>query len=43
MAGVSSLIEKRLEESGIKGAAMKRRVKSIYGIYRKIVHPEQVL
>ena len=36
LAGVSSLIEKRLEESGIKGAAMKRRVKSIYGIYRKM-------
>ena len=36
LAGVSSLIEKRLEESGIKGATMKRRVKSIYGIYRKM-------
>ena len=36
LAGVSALIEKRLEESGIKGATMKRRVKSIYGIYRKM-------
>ncbi len=36
LANVSSLIEKRLEESGIKGATMKRRVKSIYGIYRKM-------
>ena len=36
LAGVSALIEKRLEESGIHGAAMKRRVKSIYGIYRKM-------
>ena len=36
LAGVSALIEKRLEESGIHGATMKRRVKSIYGIYRKM-------
>ncbi len=36
LAGVSSLIENRLEESGITGATMKRRVKSIYGIYRKM-------
>ena len=36
LANVSILIEKRLEESGIKGATMKRRVKSIYGIYRKM-------
>ena len=36
LASVSALIEKRLEESGIHGAAMKRRVKSIYGIYRKM-------
>ena len=36
LANVSALIEKRLEESGIKGATMKRRVKSIYGIYRKM-------
>ena len=34
--GCPAWIEKRLEESGIKGAAMKRRVKSIYGIYRKM-------
>ena len=37
LAGVSALIEKRLEESGIHGAAMNRRVKSIYGISRKMV------
>ena len=36
LAGVSALIEKRLEESGIHGATMKRRGKSIYGIYRKM-------
>lgn len=36
LASVSALIEKRLEESGIHGATMKRRVKSIYGIYRKM-------
>ena len=37
LAGVSSVIEKRLEESGIEGATIKRRVKSIYGIYRKTI------
>ena len=37
LAGVSSVIEKRLEESGIAGATIKRRVKSIYGIYRKTI------
>ena len=36
LASVSALIEKRLEESDIHGAAMKRRVKSVYGIYRKM-------
>ncbi len=36
LANVSGLIERRLEESGIEGATMKRRVKSIYGIYRKM-------
>ena len=37
LAGVSGVIEKRLEESGIEGATIKRRVKSIYGIYRKTI------
>ena len=37
LAGVSSVIEKRLEESGIEGATIKRRVKSTYGIYRKTI------
>ena len=37
LAGVSSVIEKRLEESGIEGATIKRRVKRIYGIYRKTI------
>ncbi len=37
LAGVSSVIEQRLEESGIEGATIKRRVKSIYGIYRKTI------
>ena len=32
---VSGVIERRLAESGIEGATIKRRVKSIYGIYRK--------
>ncbi len=36
LAGVSALIAQRLEESGITGASMKRRVKSVYGIYRKM-------
>ena len=36
LANVSKLIARRLEESGIEGATMKRRVKSIYGIYRKM-------
>ena len=36
LAGVSALIEKRLVESNIRSATMKRRVKSIYGIYRKM-------
>ena len=36
LASVSTLIEKRLEESEIHGAVMKRRVKSVYGIYRKM-------
>lgn len=36
LASVSGIIEHRLAESGIEGAAMKRRVKSIYGIYRKM-------
>lgn len=36
LANVSGVIERRLEESGIEGATMKRRVKSIYGIYRKM-------
>ena len=36
LASVSGVIEQRLEESGIEGATIKRRVKSIYGIYRKM-------
>ncbi len=36
LTNTSSLIEKRLEESGVHGATMKRRVKSVYGIYRKM-------
>ena len=35
LARVSGVIELRLKESGIEGATIKRRVKSIYGIYRK--------
>ena len=34
---VSGVIERRLVESGIEGATIKRRVKSIYGIYRKTI------
>ena len=34
---VSGVIEQRLMESGIEGATIKRRVKSIYGIYRKTI------
>ena len=37
LARVSSVIELRLKESGIEGATIKRRVKSIYGIYRKTI------
>ena len=37
LAGVSGVIERRLEESGIEGATIKRRVNSIYGIYRKTI------
>ena len=37
LASVSGVIEQRLEESGIEGATIKRRVKSIYGIYRKTI------
>ncbi len=37
LASVSGVIEERLEESGIEGATIKRRVKSIYGIYRKTI------
>ena len=36
LAGISSLIAARLDESGMTNAAMKRRVKSVYGIYRKM-------
>ena len=36
LANVSRVIAQRLEDSGIEGASMKRRVKSIYGIYRKM-------
>ena len=36
LASVSGVIKSRLEESGIEGATIKRRVKSIYGIYRKM-------
>jgi GTP pyrophosphokinase len=36
LTGVSGMIERRLVESGIEGATMKRRIKSIYGIYRKM-------
>ena len=34
---VAGVIERRLVESGIEGATIKRRVKSIYGIYRKTI------
>ncbi len=37
LARVSGVIELRLKESGIEGATIKRRVKSIYGIYRKTI------
>ena len=37
LASVSGVIERRLAESGIEGATIKRRVKSIYGIYRKTI------
>ena len=37
LAKVSGVIERRLVESGIEGATIKRRVKSIYGIYRKTI------
>ena len=37
LASVSGVIKSRLEESGIEGATIKRRVKSIYGIYRKTI------
>ena len=37
LASVSGVIKRRLEESGIEGATIKRRVKSIYGIYRKTI------
>ena len=37
LASVSGVIEQRLEESGIEGATIKRRVKSIYGIYRTTI------
>ena len=37
LARVSGVIERRLIESGIEGATIKRRVKSIYGIYRKTI------
>lgn len=37
LAGVSGVIEQRLKESGIEGATIKRRIKSIYGIYRKTI------
>ena len=37
LASVSGVIKNRLEESGIEGATIKRRVKSIYGIYRKTI------
>ncbi len=35
LVSVSNLVKERLEENGIHDAYMKRRVKSIYGIYRK--------
>ena len=37
LAKVSGVIERRLIESGIESATIKRRVKSIYGIYRKTI------
>ncbi len=37
LADVSGVIEQRLTESGIEGATIKRRVKSVYGIYRKTI------
>lgn len=36
LAEVSAHIAQRMVESGIEGATMKRRVKSVYGIYRKM-------
>ena len=39
---VSASIHERLEENGIHNATIKRRVKSIYGIYRKtIMHQKE--
>ncbi|MFI3169275.1 MAG: bifunctional (p)ppGpp synthetase/guanosine-3',5'-bis(diphosphate) 3'-pyrophosphohydrolase [Faecalibacterium sp.] len=35
LVDVSTKVKERLEENGIHDASMKRRVKSIYGIYRK--------
>ncbi|MGN0707023.1 MAG: RelA/SpoT family protein [Faecalibacterium sp.] len=37
LASVSSVIERHLVANGIEGSTIKRRVKSIYGIYRKTI------
>lgn len=36
MAETSRIIQQRLAENGMENAAMKSRVKSVYGIYRKM-------
>lgn len=36
ISGIAEKIKARLEENGIKDASLKQRVKSVYGIYRKM-------
>ncbi len=36
VTGVASVIEQRLAENGMPNAVMKSRVKSVYGVYRKM-------
>ena len=36
VTGVASVIEERLAENGMPNAVMKSRVKSVYGVYRKM-------
>ncbi|MEG2699045.1 MAG: bifunctional (p)ppGpp synthetase/guanosine-3',5'-bis(diphosphate) 3'-pyrophosphohydrolase [Ruthenibacterium sp.] len=36
VAGISEKIEGRLLENGVTGATIRRRIKSVYGIYRKM-------